>query len=166
MWFWAAYLMTTDKRGIPALLLQRQLGLRRYETAWMLLHKLRRAMVDAAREPLYGEVETGGLSRIDSWIGTSASGEVTIRNFTAGRSIEEPVRSPQARRRDALPIAGGWPGGADHCTLNEGPARSTASPGGSAERNPSSRSMSEIWPEFAWIEVENDADPPTKAHEP
>ncbi len=26
VWFWAAYLMTTDKRGISALLLQRQLG--------------------------------------------------------------------------------------------------------------------------------------------
>ena len=36
--FWAAYLAVTDKRGISALLLQRQLGLTRYETAWMLLH--------------------------------------------------------------------------------------------------------------------------------
>ena len=52
VWFWAAYLMTTDKRGVSALLLQRQLGLSRYETAWMMLHKLRRAMVNAAREPL------------------------------------------------------------------------------------------------------------------
>ena len=57
LWFWAAYLMTTDTRGISALLLQRQLGLRRYETAWIMLHKLRRAMVNAAREPLHGEVE-------------------------------------------------------------------------------------------------------------
>ena len=64
VWFWAAYLMTTDKRGISALLLQRQLGLRRYETAWMLLHKLRRAMVNAAREPLQGEVEID-----DTWVG-------------------------------------------------------------------------------------------------
>ena len=45
-WFWAAYLMTTDKRGLSALLLQRQRGLGRYETAWMILHKLRRAMVN------------------------------------------------------------------------------------------------------------------------
>jgi len=37
LWFWAAYLMTTDKRGVSALLLQRQLGLQRYETAWMIL---------------------------------------------------------------------------------------------------------------------------------
>ena len=57
VWFWAAYLMTTDKRGISALLLQRQLGFRRYETAWMMLHKFRRAMVNVAREPLRGEVE-------------------------------------------------------------------------------------------------------------
>jgi hypothetical protein len=44
--------MTTDKRGISALLLQRQLGLQRYETAWMMLHKFRRAMVNMTREPL------------------------------------------------------------------------------------------------------------------
>jgi hypothetical protein len=49
--------MTTDKRGVSALLLQHQLGLQRYETAWMILHKLRRATVNAAREPLHGEVE-------------------------------------------------------------------------------------------------------------
>src|SRR5215472_4968394 len=56
VWFWAAYLMTTDKRGASSLLLQRQLGLGRYETAWMMLHKFRRAMVNLAREPLRGEV--------------------------------------------------------------------------------------------------------------
>jgi transposase-like protein len=56
VWFWAAYLMTTDKRGVSALLLQRQLALSRYETVWMLLHKFR-AMVNLAREPLHGEVQ-------------------------------------------------------------------------------------------------------------
>jgi transposase-like protein len=61
--------MTTDKRGISALLLQRQLGLRRYETAWMMLHKFRRAMVNLAREPLHGEVEID-----DTWIGGTQAG--------------------------------------------------------------------------------------------
>lgn len=56
-WFWAAYLMTTDKRGISALFLQRQLGLPSYETAWMMLHKLRRAMVNLSREQFHGEIE-------------------------------------------------------------------------------------------------------------
>jgi transposase-like protein len=69
VWFWAAYLMTTDKRGISALLLQRQLGLRRYETAWMMLHKFRRAMINLAREPLRGEVELD-----DTWVGGTQAG--------------------------------------------------------------------------------------------
>jgi transposase-like protein len=68
-WFWAAYLMTTDKRGVSALLVQRQLGLTRYETAWMMLHKLRRAMVSVTREPLHREVEVD-----DSWIGGEQAG--------------------------------------------------------------------------------------------
>lgn len=36
----------------------------RYETAWMMLHKFRRAMVDVACEPLRGEVEVD-----DTWVG-------------------------------------------------------------------------------------------------
>jgi transposase-like protein len=69
VWFWAAYLMTTDKRGVSALLLQRQLALPRYETAWMMLHKFRRAMVNLAREPLRGEVEVD-----DTWVGGTQAG--------------------------------------------------------------------------------------------
>jgi transposase-like protein len=61
--------MTTDKRGVSALLLQRQLGLWRYETAWMMLHKLRQAMVNVAREPLRGEVEVD-----ESWVGGTQAG--------------------------------------------------------------------------------------------
>jgi len=61
---WAAYLMTTDKRCVSVLLLQRQLGIRHYETGWMLLHKLRRAMMNFTREPLHGEVEVDEI-----WIG-------------------------------------------------------------------------------------------------
>ena len=57
LWFWAAYLTSTATPGISALQLQRQLGLSRYETAWMLLHKLRRAMVAPDRTPLTGTVE-------------------------------------------------------------------------------------------------------------
>jgi transposase-like protein len=69
VWFWAAYLMTTDKRGISALLLQRQLGLGCYETAWMMLHKFRRAMVNLEREPLWGEVEVD-----ETWVGGTQAG--------------------------------------------------------------------------------------------
>ena len=51
------------------MLLQRQLGLSRYETAWMMLHKLRRAMVNTARDPLHGEVQVD-----DTWIGGQQAG--------------------------------------------------------------------------------------------
>jgi transposase-like protein len=57
VWFWAAYLVATHGPGISAVQLQRQLGLSRHETAWTMLHKLRRAMMNPLREPLSGEVE-------------------------------------------------------------------------------------------------------------
>ena len=64
VWFWAAYLLITDKRGISALGLQRQLGIARYETAWMILHKLRRATVNLNRTKLHGQIEVD-----EAWIG-------------------------------------------------------------------------------------------------
>jgi transposase-like protein len=81
VWFWAAYLTVTDTRGMSALLLQRQLGLRRYETAWMLLHKLRRAMVNVAREPLHGNVEID-----DAWIGGPQAGLLGSRQLKGRRA--------------------------------------------------------------------------------
>jgi transposase-like protein len=56
-WFWAAYLVSTHHPGISAKQLQRQLALSRYETAWLMLQKLRRAMVAPERGLLKDEVE-------------------------------------------------------------------------------------------------------------
>src|SRR3990170_4886107 len=68
LWFWAAYLVATHTPGISAKQLQRQLGLSRYETAWLMLQKLRRAMVAPERAPLRGEVEVdeGFVGGVDS----------------------------------------------------------------------------------------------------
>jgi transposase-like protein len=60
--------MTTDKRGVSALLLQRQFGVS-YKTAWLLLHKLRRAMVAPEREKLRGVVEMD-----ETWVGGLQTG--------------------------------------------------------------------------------------------
>ena len=65
-WFWAMYLAATLNTGISARQLRKQLGLRRYETAWMLLQKIRRAMVNPERERLSGDVEIGV-----AWVGGS-----------------------------------------------------------------------------------------------
>ena len=49
--------MATHKNGMSARQLWLQLGLGSYKSAWLLLRKLRRAMVDPEREPLAGLVE-------------------------------------------------------------------------------------------------------------
>ncbi len=57
MWFAAIWYITNQKHGVSALGLQRVLGLGSYETAWTMLHRLRRAMVRPDRELLHGTVE-------------------------------------------------------------------------------------------------------------
>lgn len=56
-WFEAVHLLTSHSNGISAEQAQAQLGLGSYKTAWLLLHKLRRAMVDPNRSLLSGIVE-------------------------------------------------------------------------------------------------------------
>ena len=56
-WFWAAYQLAQDKKGIAALELAKQIGVC-YQTAWTMLHKLRQAMRDRnQRYVLEGLVE-------------------------------------------------------------------------------------------------------------
>lgn len=71
---WAAYLVGTHGPGLSALQFKRQLGLTRYETAWTLLHRLRRPMRRPGREPLYGTVEVD-----DTWIGRKKTFEGAAR---------------------------------------------------------------------------------------
>lgn len=66
MWFRAMWYVTSQKNGASALGVQRMLGLGSYQTAWLWLQKLRRAMVRPGRERLAGWVEVdetyfGGL---------------------------------------------------------------------------------------------------------
>ena len=56
-WFSAIWYVTNQKQGTNALGLQRVLGFRSYQTAWAMLHKLRRAMIRPNRERLKGIVE-------------------------------------------------------------------------------------------------------------
>ena len=103
VWFWAAYLMTTDKRGLSALLLQRQLGLSRYETAWMMRHKFRRAMINLKREPLRGDVEVD-----DTWVGGTQAGLRGSRQLKGRKAalvvvaVEKRGRTTTGRARMAV----------------------------------------------------------------
>lgn len=57
LWFRAMWAITGYKHGVGAMGLQRVLGMKRYETVWTWLHKLRAAMVRPGRERLSGTVE-------------------------------------------------------------------------------------------------------------
>ena len=54
---WAVYLVSTTKKGLSASELQRKLGLPYYESAWLLLQKIRQAMSPHGHLKLRGEIE-------------------------------------------------------------------------------------------------------------
>ena len=70
LWFRTIWWVTSQKNGASALGLQRILGLGSYRTAWMWLHKLRRAMVTPGRDRLAGTIEVD-----ESYIGGKKSGK-------------------------------------------------------------------------------------------
>jgi hypothetical protein len=78
-WFWTAYLVATHTPGLSAKQLQRQLGCS-YKTAWYMLHRLRRAMVNEGRSPLQGVVEAD-----ETIVGGPVEG-LTGRGVTAAES--------------------------------------------------------------------------------
>ncbi|MGH2797933.1 MAG: IS1595 family transposase, partial [Thermoleophilaceae bacterium] len=57
VWFTACWLFASQKDGISALSLKRQLEIGSYQTAWAILHRLRSVLVRPGRERLAGEVE-------------------------------------------------------------------------------------------------------------
>ena len=54
---WACYWVATTKKGISALELKRKLGIKSYQTAWLLLHKIRLGMKSSGNFPLTSDVE-------------------------------------------------------------------------------------------------------------
>jgi len=71
-WFWGAFLVTSLTPGMSALQFQKMLGIKRYETAFSMLHKLRAAMVRPERDAIGGEwpVEVD-----ETYVGGATQGE-------------------------------------------------------------------------------------------
>jgi transposase-like protein len=75
-WFWAAYLVSSFTDGFSATQFQRQLGIKRYETAFQILHKLRAGMVRPDRDRIGGNIGRGDHVEIDeTWVGGATRGE-------------------------------------------------------------------------------------------
>lgn len=81
-WFWAIFLMATEKKGVSMLYLQRQLGIKSYRAAWLMGHKIRHAMLE--RDALY--TLSGTVQADEIFIGgkqTRAQQRATGTNKTA-----------------------------------------------------------------------------------
>ncbi len=92
LWCRAIWQVTSQKNGASALGLQRVLGLGSYQTAWTVLHKLRRAMVRPGRDKLSGAVEVdetqvGGVTPGQKGRGAPSKALVVIAAQEAGAGI-------------------------------------------------------------------------------
>ena len=93
VWFRAMWWVCTQKTGGSAKGLQRLVGLGSYQTAWTWLHKLRRAMIRAGREPLAGPVEVD-----DCFIGGHEEGVAGRQTFKKAKVVVA-VEVPGASRK-------------------------------------------------------------------
>jgi len=87
IWFRAIWYVVAQKQGANALGLQRILGLGSYQTAWTMLHKLRRAMVRPGRDKLQGRIEIDE-TYIGSVTKTSKTGRGSERKVLIAIAVE------------------------------------------------------------------------------
>lgn len=78
-WFWAAFLVASLTPGMSAVQLQRQLGIKSYETAFQILHKLRASMAVTS-----GQIGVKTHVEVDeTWVGGRTRG--------AGRGVHDQI---------------------------------------------------------------------------
>jgi transposase len=88
LWFYAFYLFTTSRHGVPAKELERQLGVT-YKTAWRMADLIRKHMAQIDDEwPLFSEPLNAACEVAWSETGRSQSLRMaTIADVLAGRSL-------------------------------------------------------------------------------
>ena len=99
-WFWAIYRMSQDKKGISALQLSKEIGVS-YPTAWLMQHKIRKAMADRDQGyQLQGLIEVdegyvGGAEQGESQMGRGAKTKsvvaVAVERLAPGQEGEKPI---------------------------------------------------------------------------
>ena len=100
-WFWTAYLVATQTKGISAVQLQRQLGLKRYEPAFGILHKLRAGMVRPGRDRIGGR--KGEYVEVDeTYVGgrTRGEGRGVHHKTLVAAAVEVRQRKPSGKAQD------------------------------------------------------------------
>lgn len=97
-WFWAAFLVASLTPGMSAVQLQRQLGIKSYETAFQILHKLRSGMaVTSGRIGLRTHVEVD-----ETWVGgrTRGKGKGVHDQIAVIGAVEVKQRVTKPERED------------------------------------------------------------------
>lgn len=99
-WFWAIYRMSPDKKGISALQLSKEIGVS-YPTAWLMQHKIRKAMADRDQGyRLQGLIEVdegyvGGAEQGAAQKGRGAKSKsvvaVAVERRAPGQEGEKPI---------------------------------------------------------------------------
>ena len=106
IWYKTMFLMTTTKKGFSSKEIQKQLGLKRYEPVWAMVHKLRKAMGNRdARYTLEGMIEmdegyfTVESSEIEQQKGKRGRGAAGKQNvMIMAESI--PLEDPKTGKKD------------------------------------------------------------------
>jgi hypothetical protein len=79
-WFWAIYRMSHDKKGLSAVQLSKEIGVN-YETAWLMQHKIRKAMEDRDQN-----LTLSGLIEADEgYVGGHRAGQQRTRHQNQSR---------------------------------------------------------------------------------
>ena len=106
VWFWGAYLVTTHTPGLSAVQFQRHLGIKCYETAFQILHRLRAAMVRPERNKIGSD---GCHVEVDeAYVGGRIRGEgrgITYKVLVAGAVEVRGLAKPR-RKGERLLYAG------------------------------------------------------------
>ncbi len=107
-WYRCMFLMGATKKGFSALEIQRQLGLKRYEPVWAMVHKLRRAMGKRdARYTLEGmiemdegyfTVEAGQVEKAKGKRGRGAAGKKNVMVMAESTPLEDPRTGEKSKQ--------------------------------------------------------------------
>lgn len=108
IWYKTMFLMTATKKGFSSKEIQKQLGLKRYEPVWAMVHKLRKAMGNRdARYTLEGmiEMDEGYFTVASSEIeqekgirGRGAAGKQNVMIIAESTPLEDPETGKKERQ--------------------------------------------------------------------